>query len=112
ILTTSQLTAVLAHEFGHETGGDVRFGGWIYGTRIKLLRAAGEFGSLRDHWLSVLKFPFLLYSRLFVAVTAAVSRHQELRADELSGRIAGSSTAISALRAIHAGAPAYDRFLA
>jgi len=111
VLTTSQLTAVLAHEFGHELGGDTRLGGWIYRTRLSLLRATGEFGSLEGHVLSLLKFPFLLYGRLFIGITTAVSRRQELRADELSGRIAGVPAAVSALETIHVAGPAYQRFL-
>jgi hypothetical protein len=105
------LTSVLAHEFGHEQGGDTLLGSWIYRTRLKLLRAAGEFGSFEGHWLVLFKYPFVIYGRLFVWITAAVSRRQELRADALSGTIAGGTEAISALKTIHAAGPAYRRYL-
>lgn len=111
VLTTSQLTSVLAHEFGHELGNDTLLGSWIYRTRLKLLRAAGEFSSFDGHWLVLFKYPFVIYGRLFVWITAAVSRRQELRADELSGKLVGGTTAISALKTIHAAGPAYRRFL-
>ena len=32
-LTSSQFRAVIAHEFGHYAGGDLKLGGWIYKTR-------------------------------------------------------------------------------
>jgi len=37
-LTISPFSAVLAHEFGHYRGGDVKLGPWIYKTRLAILR--------------------------------------------------------------------------
>src|SRR5438046_4880818 len=38
VMTTSQMRAVLAHEFGHYYGGDTRLGPWIYRTRETIER--------------------------------------------------------------------------
>src|SRR5215510_1114752 len=42
VLSTSQLRAVVAHEFGHYHGGDTKLGPWIYKTRIAIGRTIYE----------------------------------------------------------------------
>jgi Zn-dependent protease with chaperone function len=106
VLTIPQLRAVLAHEFGHYHGGDVRVGPWIYRTRQALLRTlrglAGHSGLLTK--------PFELYARLFFRVTHAVSRHQELLADELAASVAGATALAGGLRATHAAGLAFTPY--
>lgn len=108
VLTVSQLRAVLAHEFGHYHGGDVKVGPWIYKTRQALVRTlqglAGHSG--------ILSKPFEWYAALFFRVTHAVSRHQELLADALAARVAGASALAGGLRAVHAAALAYGGYWA
>jgi heat shock protein HtpX len=103
-LTRSQLRAVLAHEFGHYYGGDTKIGPWIYKTRGAIGRTLA---SLRG---GVLQFPFLLYGKMFLRVTHAVSRRQEFVADELAARVAGSTPLIAGLQAVHRVAPAFDAY--
>jgi Zn-dependent protease with chaperone function len=101
IVTVSQLRAVLAHEFGHYYGGDIRVGPWIYKTRAAIGRTlVGLAGS-------VVQRPFWWYGRLFLRVTHAVSRRQEFVADELAARTVGAQPLIAGLRAIHGAAGAF-----
>jgi heat shock protein HtpX len=103
-MSTAELKAVLAHEFGHYVSGDVSLGPWIYKTRAAIDRAVA--GS-QYRFLAVM---FVWYGRLFLRLTQAVSRRQEFLADEISARVAGADAAISALRrtsALAAAHPAY-----
>jgi hypothetical protein len=47
---------------------------------------------------------------MYLRITQAVSRHQEYLADALSAQVAGSRTAIAALRAIYGAAPAWQAY--
>jgi heat shock protein HtpX len=103
ILTVSQLRAVLAHEFGHYYGGDTKLAPWVYKTRAAIERTLQ--GLARAD--SVLRFPFLWYGKMFLRVTHAISRQQELTADALASRTVGSRPLIEGLRTIHGAADAY-----
>jgi Zn-dependent protease with chaperone function len=106
MLTVSQMKAVLAHEFGHFCGGDTRLGPWIYKTRGAIGRTLQDLASHS----STLQLPFKAYGSLFLRVTHAVSRRQELGADALAARTVGARPLIEGLRATHAAAlgfPAY-----
>ena len=37
VLTVSQLRAILAHEFGHYCGGDIKLGPWVFKTRATII---------------------------------------------------------------------------
>lgn len=50
-LTVEQLRAVIAHEFGHFHGGDVKMGPWIYQTRAAIGRAIHALGSAGNQWI-------------------------------------------------------------
>ena len=99
-LTVPELRAVLAHEFGHFDGGDVALGPWIYGTRGALLRTLQD---LHEH-SRALTLPFQWFAHLFFRVTHAISRHQEVKADQLAARVAGREHLASGLRATDAAA--------
>ena len=87
----SGLKATLAHEFGHFVGSDTRLGGVVYRTRA----AIGQMlASLED---SVLSKPFEWYGSLYLRVTFAVSRHQELEADRAGILLAGRDAHIEGL---------------
>ncbi len=103
ILTCSQFSAVLAHEFGHYHGGDTKIGPWIYKTRGAIGRTLNSLGN--GSWLQK---PFLWYGNLFLRITHAVSRRQEFVADELAARTVGAKPLADGLRSIHKVAPAYD----
>jgi heat shock protein HtpX len=106
VLTVSQLRAVLAHEFGHYHGGDVKVGPWIYKTREALVRTLQ---ALSGH-SGLLSKPFELYAALFFRVTHAVSRHQELQADALAARVAGAAALTGGLKAVHAAGLAFTGY--
>lgn len=101
VLSVSELEAVIAHEFGHYAGSDTRLAPWVYKTRLAIGRTVGSVKS------SIVRAPFELYGKLFMSVTQAVSRSQELSADALAARIAGASALVGSLRRIAGAAPAY-----
>jgi Zn-dependent protease with chaperone function len=106
MLRAPELRAVLAHEFGHYYGGDVKLGPWIYKTRQALLRTVESLG---EH-SGILKKPFLWYGKLFFRVTHAVSRRQELQADALAASIAGPAALARGLVAVHRGGIAFGPY--
>lgn len=99
ILTVPQMRAVIAHEFGHYHGGDTRLGPWIYRTRETIERTL----RLASRQSALLQLPFLWYGRMFLRVTQALSRRQELAADELAARTVGARPMIEGLRALGPG---------
>ena len=105
ILTCSQFSAVLAHEFGHYHGGDTKIGPWIYKTRGAIGRTLHSLGN--GSWLQK---PFLWYGKLFLRITHAVSRRQEFVADELAARTVGAKPLADGLKSIHKVAPAFDYY--
>jgi Zn-dependent protease with chaperone function len=88
----SNLKATLAHELGHFTGGDTRLGGVIYRTRASIGQMLASLGA------SALSKPFEWYGNLYLRVTFAVSRHQELEADRAGILVAGRDAHIEGLR--------------
>lgn len=82
-LEDAQLAAVVAHEFGHHVGGDVRLGPWQY----RAFRAIAATLDRLDGSSLLLHLPFYAYGCLFLRVTGAVSRDQELRADSLAATL-------------------------
>jgi heat shock protein HtpX len=91
--TVSQLRAVLAHELGHFHGGDTMLGPWIYVTSAAIGRAIHKLSATS----SPLRKPFEWYGVLFLRVTQAIRRRQELAADQLAARVAGATPLVEAL---------------
>ena len=106
IMSVAQMRAVIAHEFGHYHGGDTRLGPWIYRTREAIERAL----SFSSRQSVLLQLPFLLYGRMFMRVTQAVSRRQELTADALAARTVGAKPMIHGLRALARGSIAWSGY--
>lgn len=102
-----ELASVVAHEFGHHVGHDVSLGPWVYRTRLAL---AGAIGQLDDS-VFFLDVPFRAYGKLYLRLTASVSRAQELSADALSAKVAGAAAARNALRLVHERAPLWQTYL-
>ncbi len=95
-VTVPQLRAIVAHEFGHYCNDDLKFAGWIYRTRVAIEKTVQRLSSL-DFYFLVLYGPFRLYGKLFVRVTQAISRAQELAADRLAANVAGAEPMVAAL---------------
>lgn len=105
-LTVSQLRAVLAHEFGHYAGGDLKLGGWIYKTRAAMGRTVTNLARTGG-WVHR---PFLAYGNFFMRVTQKIARAQELAADRMAVRVAGASSHAAALKIVHGVAPAFGAY--
>jgi Zn-dependent protease with chaperone function len=91
--SVAQLRSVVAHELGHYSGSHTRLGPVAYRGRVAVIGTVQNLSGIVA-WL------FRLYARLYLLVEAAVSRRQELEADQASVRIAGRPTAQAALRDI------------
>jgi heat shock protein HtpX len=104
-LSVSEFKAIVAHEFGHYSSGDVKLGPWIYKTRAAIGRTiAGVHGTF-------IEAPFLWYGRQFLKLTHAVSRQQEFIADQVAARIAGTPDLAGALRRVTAVAPVFSSYV-
>ncbi len=101
-LSVDELKAVIAHEFGHYVSGDVSLGPWIHKTRSAIGRAVA---ATHDTFLEK---PFQAYGRLFLKTTLTVSREQEFVADRTAAQVAGTMSAVSALRRVATLGPAYS----
>lgn len=108
-LTPQQLRAVVAHEYGHYVGGDTRFSAWIWRTRAAVLKTVNALDN-DDSWFQrvIVRTPFLLYAKLFLRLTNAMSRRAEFAADQVAARVAGADTHAETLRTVAAAAPAYS----
>ncbi len=103
LLDAAELSAVIAHEFGHFRGGHGRFSGWIYRVRIswyRLVEGMARSGAALSRVF--LKF-FDWYVPYFNAYSFVLAREDEYEADAVSARVAGEAARVSALlRIAHA----------
>jgi Zn-dependent protease with chaperone function len=90
--TVAQLRSVLAHELGHYSRNHTRLGEIAYRGREAIVATVQRLSGNLVGWL------LKQYAKLYMLVGAAVSRRQELEADELSVRVAGRATAQATLR--------------
>jgi len=109
------LRAVIAHEFGHYTGGDTQLGPWIHRTRAAIGRTIGQLSSADgdEGWTQrAVRAPFIWYGKAFLRITNAISRRQEFAADSGAARRGGRDVYAATLRRIEAYAPAFDAYWA
>jgi len=106
LMTVDELSAVIAHEFGHFYGGDTSLGPWVYKTRSAIIRTVMNV-SQTSQWLQI---PFEAYAKMFLRVTNAVSRQQEYTADQLAARTVGRDATISGLQKVHKYGQAFAAF--
>jgi len=99
LLTVSEFRAVLAHEFGHFSGGDTALGPWIYRTRSAIASTLTQLNAIE----SIVALPFNWYAHLFLRITLAISRTQEYTADRIGAQIAGANAMMAGLKKIHIG---------
>ncbi|WP_336204595.1 M48 family metallopeptidase [Nonomuraea sp. LPB2021202275-12-8] len=102
-LTVDEMRAVLGHELGHYSGAHTRLGAPVYRGRVSLIATVHN---LRRH--PFIQRLFSLYAKLYLRVSQAVSRRQELEADEFAVVIAGRQAMAQALRKIHYTATAWE----
>jgi Zn-dependent protease with chaperone function len=113
ILSERELRGVLAHEFGHYTGGDTRLGPWLHRTHSTIARTLERLhddDGDESFTQTLVRKPFEWYGIAFLRITAAIRRREEFAADALAARRAGRDVHVAALRRIHAFAPAFDTY--
>lgn len=105
LLTRSELSSILGHELGHYSGSHTRLGQPTYRGRVALIRTIGGLG---NH--PFIQRLFIWYAKLYFRISEAVSRRQELEADEFSVRIAGRHAASEALTKVHIAGAAWEAY--
>jgi len=103
-LDVAMLRSVLAHELGHYSRNHTRLGPLAYrGRAVVMATVQATTGSIVG-WLLV------GYAWLYMLVSAAVSRRQELEADEISVAVAGRAVAQQALREVGVVSAAWSHY--
>ncbi|MBM2614423.1 M48 family metallopeptidase [Actinoplanes sp. LDG1-06] len=101
--TIDQMRSVIGHELGHYSGSHTRLAAITYRGRLALRETLNNVGK----W-NIAGWVFKAYGWLFLMVSNAVTRRQELEADEVSVRVAGVEAATSAMREIPVVAAAWN----
>lgn len=96
-LDRAQLTAVIAHEFGHFGGGHGRFAGWVYHVRISWMRVLEALSTRRSMLTGMFTGFFNWYVPYFNAYTFVLARDNEYEADAIAAGIAGRDVVAQAL---------------
>lgn len=104
-LTVGQVRSVLAHELGHYSSAHTRLAPVAYRGREAVLATVAELHG------NVVGKVLERYAYLYLLVSAAVSRSQELEADRLSVAAAGREVAQGALRELPVLDAAWDTYL-
>ncbi|MET8865853.1 M48 family metallopeptidase [Nonomuraea sp. NPDC004580] len=105
-LTVDELRAVLGHELGHYSGAHTRLGAPVYRGRVSLIATVQ---GLRNH--PFVQRLFTWYAKLYLRISQAVSRRQELEADRFAVAIGGRQAMAGALRKIHSTAAGWDLYV-
>lgn len=105
-LSADELRAVLCHELGHYSGSHTRLGGVTYRGRTTLIRTIQRLGG---H--AIIRGAFQLYATLYLRVSQAVSRRQELEADASAVAVAGRRPMGDALRKVRASAATWEFYV-
>lgn len=102
-LTTEELASVIAHEFGHLSGGRMRLAAWVYRTAWRwdrLQQRHSESGDLRAEYL--LGWLMRPYFEHFMTYTFVLRRQEEYAADRCAADFGGPEIAARALMVSHA----------
>jgi heat shock protein HtpX len=113
LLSERGIRSVIAHEFGHYSGGDLRSGPWISRTYQGIARTIDRLTDdhVDESWTQrVIRQPFVWYGNAFMRITAAIMRREEFAADATAAARVGRDAYVEALRRIHAYAPAFDSY--
>ncbi|MEO3868466.1 M48 family metalloprotease [Nonomuraea sp. B12E4] len=106
-LTVDEMRAVLGHELGHYSGAHTRLSAPVYRGRVSLIATVQ---GLSSHPL--IQRLFTWYAKLYLRISQAVSRNQELEADRFAVAIGGRQAMSGALRKIHSTATGWDLYVA
>jgi Zn-dependent protease with chaperone function len=96
---TSEMLAVVAHEYGHLCGAHGRIGAWIGRQRLMLaavharVEAAGE----ASIWYALLDKALGAFMPYFTAHVFVLTRQDEYEADRTAARLAGAAATASSL---------------
>jgi Zn-dependent protease with chaperone function len=115
LISERGLRSVLAHEFGHYTGGDTQLGPWIYRTREAIGRTIEQLSDEDgdESWSKqAVRLPFIWYGKAFLRITNRISRGQEFAADARAAQRAGRDVHIETLRRLEAYGPAFAAYWA
>lgn len=113
-LDRQELRSVLGHEFGHFCASDTRVGPWVYRGRRAMITAAQNLGAVAralgavGFVFKLLAVPFTAYATRYLRFTQDLSRRQELAADEVGAKLAGTASTVSALRAVEVCSVAFQ----
>jgi heat shock protein HtpX len=111
VLTVSELSGVIAHEFGHYVGGETKLAPVIYRTREAIGRTVLSLMRSPHVFSRMLFYPFALYGRMYLLTTQAISRRQELDADLMAARVAGGDSLERGLVKTHVAGLALDAYM-
>lgn len=103
-LDVAMLRSVLSHELGHYSRNHTRLGPLAYRGRAMVLATVQATSGSVVGWL------LAAYARLYLLVSAAVSRRQELEADEISVAVAGREVAQQSLREVEVVSAAWQHY--
>lgn len=112
MLTIAQFRAVFAHEFAHYYAGDTLLGPLVFEARESMSRLFENLGKNSEamrflrRWRMgsnaylLMMLGLRMYWKIFMRISQAISRRQEMRCDELACYIAGSKPLIEGLEGI------------
>lgn len=104
-LSPVQLRVVIAHEFGHLSGGDGRLGNWVYRVR-KSWYLLMENLEAQQHWgAAIFRRFFAWYAPFFGAYSFVLARAQEYEADRMASTLTSTKDAADTLTRVATMAP-------
>jgi hypothetical protein len=113
-LSEDQLRSVLCHELGHYSRNDTRLGAVTYRGRTAVRETLTQLTQIAEvrynhamarGYAAMFGWLFARYAHLYLRISTAVARRQELHADAQAALITGREVTADALRVVH-GAPA------
>lgn len=108
-LTINELRAIVAHEFAHFSGGDMKYSRRVLpvytaiGETARLLyeiNRQNRYGLIAHLFLQIPMTVLHLFGRQFERLNLSLSREQESRADAVSASICGRESFASAMRKV------------
>lgn len=106
LLTVSQLKSIIAHEFGHYYAGDTRLAPLNYKLRKVIERTIYNLTQTNSGLANI----FVSYGKMFLKITHATLRTQEIEADIFAAQISGCHNFINALKVIYSSNEILESF--